>query len=52
MRQVLLVRFGEVHLKGLNRPYFLKKLTDNVKRAVKPLGGRAWLSAARATATA
>ena len=51
MRQVLLVRFGEVHLKGLNRPYFLKKLTDNVKRAVKPLGGRAWLSAARATAT-
>ena len=36
MRQVLLVRFGEVHLKGLNRPYFLKKLTDNVKRAVRP----------------
>ena len=47
MRQVLLVRFGEVHLKGLNRPYFLKKLTDNVKRAVKPLGGRAWLSDSR-----
>ena len=47
MRQVLLVRFGEVHLKGLNRPYFLKKLTDNVKRAVKPLGGKAWLSDSR-----
>ena len=47
MRQVLLVRFGEVHLKGLNRPYFLKKLTDNVKRAVRPLGGKAWLSDSR-----
>ena len=29
MRQVLLVRFGEVHLKGMNRPFFLKKLTEN-----------------------
>jgi len=47
MRQVLLVRFGEVHLKGLNRPYFLRKLTDNVKRVVKPLGGYAWLSDSR-----
>ena len=27
MRQVLLVRFGEVHLKGQNRPFFMKKLT-------------------------
>ena len=37
MREVLLVRFGEVHLKGQNRPYFLKTLTENVRRAVKPI---------------
>ena len=34
MRNVLLVRYGEVFLKGANRPKFLKALTDNVKRAV------------------
>ena len=47
MRDVLLVRYGEVFLKGANRPHFLKVLTDNVKRAVKPLGGHVWLSDAR-----
>lgn len=47
MQNVLLVRYGEVFLKGANRPHFLKVLTDNVKRAVKPLGGRVWLSDSR-----
>ena len=47
MRQVLLVRFGEVHLKGQNRPFFLKKLTDNVRKAVAPVGGKVWLSDSR-----
>ena len=47
MREVLLVRFGEVHLKGQNRPYFLKTLTENVRRAVKPLGGQVWLADSR-----
>ena len=47
MRKVLLVRYGEVFLKGANRPHFLKLLTDNVKRAVKPIGGRVWLSDSR-----
>ena len=47
MRQVLLVRFGEVHLKGQNRPYFLHKLTDNVKKAVAPLNALVWLSDGR-----
>ena len=47
MRDVLLVRFGEVHLKGLNRPYFLRKLVDNIKRAVEPMGGRVWMSDSR-----
>ncbi len=47
MQQVLLVRYGEVFLKGANRPHFLKALTDNIKRAVKPLGGHVWLSDSR-----
>jgi len=47
MRQVLLVRYGEVHLKGQNRPYFLRRLTENVRRAVAPLGAEAWLSDSR-----
>ena len=47
MRQVLLVRFGEVHLKGQNRPFFLKKLTENVRKAVSPIGGTVWLSDSR-----
>ena len=47
MRQVLLVRYGEVHLKGQNRPYFLRRLTENVKRAVAPIGAEAWLSDSR-----
>ena len=38
MRNVLLVRYGEVFLKGANRPHFLKVLNDNVKKAVKPIG--------------
>lgn len=47
MRKVLLVRFGEVYLKGLNRSNFLKVLTDNVKKAVRPIGGTAWLADGR-----
>ena len=47
MRQVLLIRYGEVFLKGANRPHFLKVLTDNVKRVVKPLGGHVWMSDSR-----
>ena len=47
MRDVLLVRYGEVFLKGANRPHFLKVLNDNVKRAVKPIGGRVWMSDSR-----
>jgi len=47
MRDVLLVRYGEVFLKGANRPYFLRVMTDNIKRAVKPIGGHVWLSDSR-----
>ena len=47
MRDVLLVRYGEVFLKGANRPFFIKALTDNIKRAVKPMGGKVWFSDSR-----
>lgn len=47
MREVLLIRFGEVHLKGLNRPYFLRRLVDNIKQAVEPMGGHVWMSDSR-----
>lgn len=38
MRQLLLVRFGEVFLKGHNRNYFFNALINNIRGAVKPLG--------------
>lgn len=47
MRKVLLARFGEVHLKGQNRPYFMRVLVDNVKEMVAPIGGHVWLSDSR-----
>ena len=47
MREILLVRYGEVFLKGQNRPFFLRKLVDHVKFAVREQGGRVWLSDGR-----
>ena len=47
MREVLLVRFGEIYLKGLNRPYFLRMLVDRVKAAVRETGGHVWLNDSR-----
>lgn len=47
MRQILLVRFGEVHLKGQNRPLFFRALLRNVQRIAKPFGGHAWLTDGR-----
>lgn len=38
MKKVILVRYGEILLKGLNRPMFERKLIDNIKRAINPLG--------------
>ena len=42
-RELLLVRYGEVFLKGLNRPYFMRALVKNVKKAVQPDGAEVWL---------
>ena len=35
---IILLKYGEIALKGLNRPVFEKKLTDNVASAIAPLG--------------
>ena len=35
----LLVRYGELTLKGTNRKMFVNQLKDNVKRALIPLRG-------------
>ena len=47
MREVLQVRFSEIYLKGLNRPYFLRMLVERVRDAAKPVQGRVWLSDSR-----
>ncbi|MBE7076843.1 MAG: tRNA 4-thiouridine(8) synthase ThiI [Clostridiales bacterium] len=36
MKEVILIRFSEIHLKGGNKKYFLKLLYNNVKHALKP----------------
>lgn len=47
MRNLLLVRFGEIFLKGLNRPYFMKELVKKIRFAVKDVGGDVWLQDSR-----
>lgn len=43
MKHLLLVRYGEVHLKGLNRPYFIRALMQQVRAVLRPLPGiRLW----------
>ena len=43
MRELLLVRYGEIFLKGLNRPYFIRALVRKIRYAVKDLGARVWV---------
>ena len=38
MNEVILIKFGELSLKGLNRSSFESVLVKNVRQAVKPLG--------------
>jgi len=47
MRELLLVRYGEIFLKGLNRPYFIRELIKKIKHAVKDLGGNVWVNDSR-----
>jgi len=39
MKHVLLVRYGEIHLKGLNRPYFKHALERELRRMVSSVEG-------------
>ena len=36
METVLLVRYAEIHLKGLNRPFFERALMNAIRRALAP----------------
>jgi len=47
LREVLQVRFGEIFLKGLNRPTFMRMLVSRVRDAVREVGGHVWLSDSR-----
>ncbi|NLD34534.1 MAG: tRNA 4-thiouridine(8) synthase ThiI [Clostridiales bacterium] len=47
MRELIMVRYGEIYLKGLNRPYFQNLLLSRVKNAVKPFGGQTVLHDSR-----
>jgi len=40
VKRAIVVRYGEVFLKGENRGFFLSKLEQNLRRAVAPCGGR------------
>lgn len=35
MREVILIRFSEIHLKGKNKSFFLKLLKENIKHSLK-----------------
>ncbi len=37
MERVILVRYAEIHLKGLNRPFFERLLVDRIKQALDPI---------------
>ena len=38
MNDILLLKPGEIFLKGLNKHYFEEKLVNNLKRRLKPIG--------------
>ena len=37
MEKVILVRYAEIHLKGLNRPFFERLLVSRIKQALNPI---------------
>ena len=47
MREILLVRFGEVYLKGLNRPQFMRALVNRVRHAAAEYHGHVWMKDGR-----
>ena len=49
MNDMILLKQGEVVLKGLNRRYFEQKLLQNIKRRLKPIPGRFKVYCAQST---
>ena len=47
MRELLMVRYGEIYLKGLNRPYFMRALVERIRAAVREQHAKVWLHDAR-----
>jgi len=43
MTQLLMVRYGEIFLKGLNRPYFIRALVRKIRYAVRGMGAEVWV---------
>jgi len=39
MENIIIIRYAEIHLKGLNRPYFEKALVKNIEAALKDAHG-------------
>lgn len=39
MDSILIVKYGEIFLKGQNRPFFEKTLLNNIRRALKEFEG-------------
>ena len=39
MDSILIAKYGEIFLKGLNRPYFEKTLLNNIRNALSDLSG-------------
>ena len=47
MQNLLLVRYGEIFLKGLNRPYFIRALVRKIRYAVRGMGAEVWVNDGR-----
>ena len=43
MKELLLVRYGEIFLKGLNRPYFIRALIRKIRYALRGTGSNVWV---------
>lgn len=43
MKELLLVRYGEIFLKGLNRPYFIRALIRKIRYALRGTGSNVWI---------
>ena len=39
MEHAILIKYAEIHLKGLNRPFFEKKLVTNIRHALGEIPG-------------